>query len=139
MTGRGPARVLVVEDDQDVRDTILDLLEDEGVAAAGAADGGEALQLLRASEVKPSVILLDLMMPTVNGAEFRQQQLEDPALASIPVVLLSADVTTEAACAELRAAGFLRKPVKLSTLLEQVARFTGGTGGAATPPPPGPA
>jgi CheY-like chemotaxis protein len=136
MTGRGPARVLVVEDDQDVRDTILDLLEDEGVAAAGAADGGEALQLLRAAEVKPALILLDLMMPAVNGAEFRHMQLEDPALASIPVVLLSADATTERACAELGAAGFLKKPVKLNALLQQVARFTGRGDGDATPPPP---
>jgi len=136
MNSPGRARVLVVEDDQDVRETILDLLDDEGVLAVGAADGGEALRLLRVAEVKPEVILLDLMMPAVNGAEFRQLQLEDPALASIPVVIISADVTAEAACAELGADGFLKKPVKLRALLEQVARFTGG---AATPPPPGPA
>ena len=125
-----PARVLVVEDDQDVLETILDLLADEGVAAAGAADGGAALRFLRAAPVKPELILLDLMMPGVNGVEFRQRQLEDPSLANIPVLLLSADVGTEAACAHLRAAGYLRKPVKLEALLDGVARFTSPPGHA---------
>jgi CheY-like chemotaxis protein len=117
------ARVLVVEDDQDVRDTILDLLSDEGVPAAGMADGASALRFLRAATVKPNLVLLDLMMPGVNGTEFRRLQLEDPSLANIPVVLLSADVTTESASRSMRVAGYLRKPVKLGQLLEVVRRY----------------
>jgi two-component system, chemotaxis family, chemotaxis protein CheY len=123
MNANGHARVLVVEDDQDVRDTILDLLSDEGVPAAGSADGASALRFLRSAAVKPNLILLDLMMHGVNGTEFRRQQLEDPALAAIPVVLLSADVTTESASVAMRAAGYLRKPVKLTALLEMVQRY----------------
>ena len=115
--------VLVVEDDQDVRDTILDLLSDEGMPATGMADGAAALRFLRTAPVKPDLILLDLMMPGVNGMEFRRLQMEDPALAGIPVVLLSADVTTESASAAMRVAGFLRKPVKLTQLLEVVQRY----------------
>lgn len=120
---RGHARILVVEDDQDVRDTILDLLSDEGVPAAGMADGASALRFLQAAPVKPNLILLDLMMPGVNGAEFRRLQMQDPALANIPVVLLSADVTTESASRSMQAAGYLRKPVKLVQLLEVVQRY----------------
>ena len=117
------AQVLVVEDDQDVRDTILDLLSDEGVPAAGMADGASALRFLQSAPVKPNLILLDLMMPGVNGAEFRRLQMEDPALANIPVVLLSADVGTESASRSMQAAGYLRKPVKLTQLLEVVQRY----------------
>lgn len=121
-----PARVLVVEDDEDVRETILDTLEDGGVPAAGAPDGAAALRYLRSAQTKPSLILLDLMMPNLNGAQFREQQLVDPELASIPVVILSADAVTQEACESLQAAGFLRKPVKLATLLAQVQQFTQG-------------
>jgi CheY-like chemotaxis protein len=123
MSAHGHARILVVEDDQDVRETILDLLSDEGVPAAGTADGASALRFLRSAPVKPNLILLDLMMPGVNGAEFRRLQMEDPSLANIPVVLLSADVTTESASAAMHAAGYLKKPVKLAQLLEIVQRY----------------
>ncbi|HYV48901.1 MAG TPA: response regulator [Myxococcaceae bacterium] len=123
MSANGHARILVVEDDQDVRDTILDLLSDEGVPAAGTADGASALRFLRSAPVKPNLILLDLMMPGVNGLEFRRLQMEDPSLANIPVVLLSADVTTESTAGVMRAAGYLRKPVKLAHLLEVVQRY----------------
>jgi len=123
MSTNGHAQVLVVEDDQDVRDTILDLLSDEGVPAAGMADGASALRFLKSAPVKPNLILLDLMMPGVNGAEFRRLQMQDPSLAHIPVVLLSADVTTESASVEMRADGYLKKPVKLTKLLEVVQRY----------------
>src|SRR6185436_12323698 len=84
------ANILLVEDDFDVRDALIPILEYEGHRVVGAASGQEALDRLR-SGAKPSLILLDLMMPGMSGMEFRAEQLRDPALASIPVVVVSAD------------------------------------------------
>ncbi len=116
--------ILLVEDDQDIRETIIELLEAEGYGAAGVADGVAALEFLRAADPKPRCILLDLMMPRMNGAQFRKVQLRDPALADIPVVLLSADANLCESSAQLGAAGWLEKPLRLDALLEVAERFT---------------
>lgn len=122
--------VLVVEDDRDVRDTVIEALEDVGIPAHGAADGAEALEVLRArSDRPPALVLLDLMMPVMNGTQFRERQLADPVLAAIPVVLLSADGSVDAKARALGTAGFLRKPVKLAVLLETAKRFVDGQRG----------
>jgi len=118
--------ILVVEDDDDIRATVVEVFAYEGYRAVGASHGAEALELLRASDPKPSLILLDLMMPLMNGVEFRERQLADPALAHIPVVILSADANADARCAELRAVGCLQKPMKLRAILETAERFAGG-------------
>src|SRR5690349_16993945 len=83
-------RVLVVDDDADIRETVSLILEDEGYEVQSAQDGAAALGVLRAGPL-PDVILLDLMMPVMNGWQFREQQTRDPRLAAIPVVVLSAD------------------------------------------------
>lgn len=114
--------VLVVEDDADIRDTISQILEFEGYAVATARNGAEALAQMRRGR-RPAVILLDLMMPGMNGWEFRSAQLVDPALADIPVVVLSGDRTVAAEAGDMKAAGFLTKPVELSMLLDTVRRF----------------
>src|SRR5262245_34872901 len=84
------SRVLIVDDDYDIRATLHEILSDEGYDVASSANGFEALQALR-SGTAPCLILLDLMMPVMDGWQFRAQQLSDPTLASIPVVVLSAD------------------------------------------------
>jgi two-component system chemotaxis response regulator CheY len=114
--------VFVVEDDADIRDMIRQILELEGYSVRTASDGHDALMQIRHGE-PPRVILLDLMMPGMNGWEFRSAQLDDPSLASIPVIVLSGDGTVAAKAGTMNAAGFLRKPVDLSTLLETVGRF----------------
>lgn len=119
-----PKAILVVEDDEDIRETLLDILRDEGFDALGAEDGVAALSLLRASRSSPSLILLDLMMPRMNGAEFRAEQLSDPAIAGIPVVVLSADANVNTKGAGLRAAACIRKPIKLQTLLDTIRELT---------------
>ena len=81
--------ILVVEDDPDVRRALTELLASEGYEVAATADGGEALQTLRGG-LRPAVILLDLMMPNCDGWDFRREQLEDPAFATVPVVLVTA-------------------------------------------------
>lgn len=115
-------KILVVEDDRDVRETVIEALEDQGWLAVGVEDGAEALAWL-SQNTAPALILLDLMMPRMNGAQFRSAQLADGGLADIPVVLLSADATLEQKARSLGTAGYLRKPVKLASLLDVAERF----------------
>src|SRR5579884_4289721 len=124
----GPS-VLVVEDNESIRAALLLLLEQAGFLAAGAANGEEALRRLRGGP-RPNLILLDLQMPVMDGWQFRRRQTQDPALAPIPVLVLSADEDLEQKAANLRAAGFLQKPVDFSTLLgllRNYCRLTNGT------------
>jgi CheY-like chemotaxis protein len=116
-----PRRVLVVEDDALIRESLIDALEEHGYQVTGAANGRDALDVL-ATPPRPDVILLDLMMPVMDGRSFRDQQLRDPALAAIPVVVLSAASDVLRAGAEMGAAGILRKPVTLRALLDELAR-----------------
>jgi CheY-like chemotaxis protein len=85
-----PGPVLIVDDDFDVREALADLLVDEGLSVVTAADGAEAIKLLRTLHVPPSIILLDLMMPVMNGYAFLEEQRRDPALSSIPVAVITA-------------------------------------------------
>lgn len=115
--------ILIIEDDEDIRETLVDALCDEGLPAVGAADGASALSFLRASPTRPEVIFLDLMMPGMSGADFLAAQRSVPALAKIPVVILSADAGVRAKAAELGASDGLRKPIRLQKLIEAAARF----------------
>lgn len=109
--------VLVVEDDPDIRATLCEALEDNGYATAGASNGVEALEYLRSGAEKPCLILLDLMMPVMDGQTFRAEQRADAALADIPVVVISAYRDVDRWADEL-ATEYLAKPVRLETLLE---------------------
>jgi CheY-like chemotaxis protein len=115
--------VLVVDDEPDVRAMFIEVLEDEGYRVLGAANGREALAQLRAADPRPQLILLDLMMPVMNGWEFRTEQLADPQLAEIPVVVISADGSTRQKAEGIGAHGYIRKPIQLDVLFALVARF----------------
>jgi len=112
--------VLLIEDDCDLADVIVEVLQTEGYRVNYAPDGRAALTLLAQSK-PPDVILLDLMMPNMNGWEFRATQLGDARLAKIPVVVLSATGET---ARPIDAALVLRKPVTLDALLAAVVKFT---------------
>lgn len=112
--------VLIVEDDEDARYLLQQLLSAKGFRTAVAADGMEALQFLRQCREAVRLILLDLMMPRMNGWEFRAAQLEDERLKSIPVVVLTADARASAKAKEVCAAGYVAKPVAFPRLLEVV-------------------
>jgi CheY-like chemotaxis protein len=114
--------VLVVDDDPDIRSTIREILEDEGYCVLDAANGLEALGRLR-GERAPDLILLDLSMPVMSGAEFRTEQRKDPALSSIPVVVVTAVGSPDVKVSPLEVDAFLRKPVELEELLGTVERF----------------
>jgi len=126
--------VLLVDDDELVRDALVALLEEQGYAVAGAADGREALALLRGGGFRPGLIILDLMMPVMDGWEFRAAQLEDAELASIPVVVFSAHHAARQAAATLGAVTALAKPLDVDELLRVVAAYCG----EAHPAPPEP-
>ncbi len=108
--------ILVVEDDGDIRSGLVSVLEDEGYAVLSAGDGEQALRMLRAGQ-RPFVILLDLMMPVMDGRQFRQAQLAEPALAPIPVVVLTAEPASRLAGRVPGALATLGKPFELRALL----------------------
>jgi CheY-like chemotaxis protein len=112
--------ILLIEDDADLADVIVEVLRMEGYRVAYASDGKAGLDLLKEQE-HPDLILLDLMMPNMNGWEFREAQLRDARIAKIPVVVLSA---TGERSRPIDAALVLRKPVTLETLLRTVQEFT---------------
>jgi two-component system response regulator MprA len=113
--------ILVVDDDADLRDTVADAFEEAGYAVTTAGNGHEALQTLRAG-THPSVILLDLMMPEMDGWGFRAEQLRDSTIASIPVVVFTAYALPDEAAKVLKASSVLRKPILLKDLLASVER-----------------
>ncbi len=112
--------VLIVEDDADLREMMAQLLALEGYVATTVANGLEALEYLERGD-KPDVILLDLMMPVMDGWEFRRQQQAVPTLANVPVIILSA--IDQRRAAEVDAAAFIKKPLDFDRLLELVRRF----------------
>ena len=115
--------VLVVDDDFDVRDTLSDVLRDAGYLVVSAADGREALALMRSGPL-PDLVVLDLMMPNMNGYEFRAAQRLDPELSSVPVVVLTADRQVHGRREELEAAAYLFKPTRIDDLLAAIERLT---------------
>jgi CheY-like chemotaxis protein len=112
--------VLIVEDDVELRDMMAQLLTLEGFVATAVANGLEALEYLRRGD-RPDIILLDLMMPVMDGWEFRRKQQSDPTLATVPVVVLSA--LDHRRAAEVDAVAFLKKPLDFDRLLELVRRY----------------
>ncbi len=112
--------VFVVEDDYFIRTGLQMLLEMDGHHVQGAANGREALDLLKGSPRLPCVILLDLMMPVMDGIEFRRLQLQDPNISHVPVIIITGrDVTV--AGDDLRPLKVFRKPFQP----EMVAAFVG--------------
>jgi two-component system response regulator MprA len=104
-------RILVVDDDPDTRNLLQMVLELEGYAVDTAANGLDALQ--RARQIRPDVIILDLMMPLMDGCGFRAAQMQDPRLANVPVVLTSASATLERDTSGLSFSASFAKPLEL--------------------------
>jgi len=114
--------VLVVEDDSDALDLIATILEDAGYNVLRATNGLEALARLAEQRGRCDLILLDLMMPVMNGWDFRRKQREIVALADIPVILMSAGAHLAAASDGLDPAGSMTKPVDPEDLIAIVKR-----------------
>jgi two-component system chemotaxis response regulator CheY len=114
--------VLVVDDDASIREALADLLGEEGYRVETAGNGVEALDKLRRPlQPRPCVILLDLMMPIMNGQQFYSEQQRDPALSNIPIVVISADSNVRQKSSSF-GGEYLAKPVRLETVLGVVER-----------------
>jgi len=121
--------VMVVDDDADIRESLERVLEIHGHRVATAAGGHEAMDVLRGTPTRPCVILLDLMMPGMNGFEVQAELQSDPAWSAIPIVIITgATMLAEQKARTLRLE-VLRKPFDLKILLATIDRF------CASPPP----
>jgi CheY-like chemotaxis protein len=115
MQQRPQAEILIVEDDEDISSALHEILVGEGYAVSTATNGAAALDRLR-GPTTPSLILLDLMMPTMDGYEFRARQLADAAIAAVPVIAITADGQAPRR-RELDGVPILPKPLSLLRLL----------------------
>lgn len=113
--------IMIVEDAADERDAARLILEIEGYDVVALASGEEALAYMRRGGDPPQMILLDLMMHGINGWDFRQSQLADPAIAAVPVVVCSGDNRLDEKAAALGVVDQLPKPIDPKLLLELAA------------------
>jgi CheY-like chemotaxis protein len=112
-------RILVVEDDLDIRETVTEILREEGYEVDAVGDGLEALDYLR-TQPAPRLVLLDLMMPGMNGEDLVRVLRGSPSLAGIPVAVVSAARDLEERAEKMKAVAFLQKPITLAGLLALV-------------------
>jgi CheY-like chemotaxis protein len=108
--------ILIVEDDEDIRAAMAELLESEGFEVAVASNGQEGLEVL--SQIRaPCLVLLDLMMPVMNGEDFLRHVRKDPAMDGVPVIIVTASGRTPLPGTQ----GILKKPFEISDLFTTVA------------------
>jgi DNA-binding response OmpR family regulator len=119
-------RILFVDDDADLRDSLKDALEGHAYIVDTARDGAEALALLRTMRELPALILLDVEMPKMNGIEFRKAQLTSPAFAAIPVMWVTATPSLVNEARALGAGALLRKPLGVGALLAAISAVIEG-------------
>lgn len=121
-----PRRLLLIDDDEDLRESMSEALESAGFKVASAANGKEALDRLSSEEL-PEVILLDLLMPVMNGWQFCEQRKKDPRLAHIPIIAMSAAVSKDPwSPYYLEVDDFVAKPVELDDLVGKLAALADG-------------
>jgi CheY-like chemotaxis protein len=115
--------ILLVEDDQAIRESLREILNDFGYPVQVAENGKIALDFLRQADVLPALILLDLMMPVMDGYEFRTVQLADPKLAEIPTIAVSASGNLQEKADNLRVTDYLKKPIDLEMLFSLIEHY----------------
>lgn len=120
---KNAARILVVDDDRDIRESLHEALEDCGYAVAEAVDGLDAIEQMRAAPDLPDLVLLDLMMPRMNGMEFRKEMVKEERLKSVPVLVLTADASARSKAEAMGVDGYLLKPIRLRDLYDLIAKL----------------
>lgn len=123
MNAGATAAVLVVDDDKNVCDLIRASLAGRGYETVVAGNGREALDYLKSAARQPGLILLDLMMPVMTGWEFRKAQQADPAIAAIPVAIITGMQGMEEKAGSIGAVDVLYKPSRVEPLAALAARF----------------
>jgi CheY-like chemotaxis protein len=117
-------QILIVEDDEFIREALTELLEGEGYRIAIAQNGQIGIDFLKMTEELPSLILLDLMMPVKDGFTFREEQLNDSRIQKVPVLIMSADPNLFIKKDRLKANAYMKKPLELSEMLRSIAELT---------------
>jgi CheY-like chemotaxis protein len=120
---RSDVAVLIVDDDRDIRDTLQELLEYEGYDVATAENG--VVALARLQDFRPKLILLDLTMPVMDGATFRDVQMSDESFAAIPTIVMTARGNPGRDAGPMFVRGCLAKPIELEELLKLVEHYCG--------------
>jgi PAS domain S-box-containing protein len=131
--GRDRGTVLVVDDDADTRSGLSGLLVSEGYQVLTAGNGQEALACLLRMETRPVVILLDLMMPVMNGWAFLAERARDARLAGIPVILISGQADAHKTASEFGLAGYIEKPIASANLLRAMQSVSHSLGHVDVP------
>lgn len=116
-------RLLIIDDALEMHSMLRALLSEEGYTVHCVSNGQAALRYLRSVEELPGLIFLDLMMPIMDGYEFRQAQLSDPRLANTPVVIMTADGHIESKQNKINAVDSIRKPIDVDIMLQVIARY----------------
>lgn len=129
---QGPGRVLIIDDELDVRELFRDILQSAGFDAVSAESGAEGLEILRA-DPRIRVVLLDLLMPEMDGWRFRHHQLSQPQYASIPTVIVTGAPLGGEAHEQLQATDYLSKPVTREQLIRTVAKYCDPGSASGTP------
>jgi len=116
-------RILIVEDDNSIRELLVELLQGEGYDVTSAVNGLEGLKCL---EQNPNfnLILIDLMMPVMDGYSFRTEQMKNPKFSKIPVVVMSAEANAKEKLKSYQITAFLSKPVELDTIIKTVELYS---------------
>jgi CheY-like chemotaxis protein len=115
--------VLVVDDEDSIRDVVIAILEYAGYQAAGAVNGRDAIDCLKKDEGRFRLVLLDVMMPLMNAWDVLYEVRQDPALAAIPMILMTAGSNARQKAMEQGAAGYLPKPIDIDALLDTVEYY----------------
>lgn len=118
VTSPSPKSLVIVEDEEDISATLREVFEDEGYTVYVAADGRRALTLLRSLADKPCLILLDLVMPEMDGNQLHEELQRDAALRDIPVVITTSDPSRAPSGVMI-----MRKPIRLALLIDTVRKW----------------
>lgn len=114
-------KILIIEDDQDIREVLTEILGDEGYDVNVAGNGEEGLECLRQGDL-PNLIILDLMMPVMDGFAFRAEQCANATWCDIPVIVMSADGHVAEKQTKVGGVAYLKKPPDLDDIIKTVAK-----------------
>lgn len=115
-------RVLIVEDDADIRSLLVTFFKMNEFEVESACNGVDAIAKLKSVEKLPQLIVLDLMMPDMDGAQFRKHQLSEPLWSDIPVVIMSADSRIQEKARDMKVEHYLKKPVDIDAIMQMVEK-----------------